>query len=120
MAIARQPESSDLFRAALIFKALAHPARIRLACCLANGRTATQKELLEELGWPQSSMARHLGVLRANGLVCGTRSGNQVHLKLDGTVTPHLLAAVCAWVHPETGEQFASALTTAPEAEALA
>lgn len=118
MAISRKPDSGDLFRAALIFKALAHPARIQLACCLANGRTATQRELLEELGWAQSSMARHLGVLRSHGLVRGTRSGNQVYLKIDGTVTPDLLAAVCAWVHPETGEQFAAALPPVREAEA--
>jgi len=107
------PSAADLNRAAAIFRALAHPHRVLLACCLANGRAATQSELLEDLGWPQSTMARHLAVLRDRGLVRGTRQGNQVLLELDGTVTPQLLAAVCAWVHPDTGDRFASAFPAA-------
>jgi len=102
------PSPADLNRAAAIFRALAHPHRILLACCLANGRTATQRDLLEELGWPQSTLARHLGVLRERGLVRGIRDGNHVRLELEGTVTPQLLAAVCAWVHPDTGDRFAA------------
>ena len=66
------------------------------------------KQLLEELHWPQSTMARHLGALRERGLIKGTRHGNQVVLELDGTVTPRLLNAVCEWVHPDTGEHMAS------------
>jgi DNA-binding transcriptional ArsR family regulator len=112
------PNATDLNRAAAVFRALAHPHRILLACCLANGRTATQSELLEELGWPQSTMARHLGALRDRGLVRGTRHGNQVLLALDGTITPQLLAAVCAWVHPDTGDRFASVLTAGAEGHA--
>ena len=104
----RAPNPADLQRAALIFKGLSHPHRIQLACSLANGRAATQKQLLEELHWPQSTMARHLGALRERGLIKGTRSGNRVVLQLDGTVTPQLLHAVCEWVHPETGEHMAS------------
>ncbi len=114
----RLPQPADLNRAAGIFRALAHPHRILLACCLANGRAATQHELLEQLGWPQSTMARHLAALRERGLVRGTRRGNQVLLELDGTVTPQLLAAVCHWVHPETGDRFATAFPGAARARA--
>src|SRR5512140_3071417 len=99
------PAEADLYRAARIFKTLAHPHRIALACCLSNGRSATQKELVDELGWPQSTVARHLGELREHGLVHGTRVGNHVMLAIEETVTPQLLAAVCHWVHPDTGEQ---------------
>ncbi len=112
------PDAADLNRAAAVFRALAHPHRILLACCLANGRTATQSELLDQLGWPQSTMARHLGALRERGLVRGTRHGNQVLLALEGTVTPQLLAAVCAWVHPDTGDHFATALPALAEGHA--
>jgi len=96
----------DLYRAARIFKGLAHPSRIQLACSLANGRKATQKELVKELGWPQSTMAGHLTTMRDRGLIRGTRHGNEVLLELDDTVTPKLLAVVCEWVHPDTGEEF--------------
>lgn len=107
----RLPDPADLHRAATIFKGLSHPHRIQLACSLANRRKATQKQLLDELHWPQSTMARHLGALRERGLVKGTRKGNQVVLQLDGTVTPRLLHAVCEWVHPDTGEHMASSLS---------
>jgi DNA-binding transcriptional ArsR family regulator len=112
------PHPTDLRRAAGIFRALAHPHRVLLACCLANGRSATQAELLEQLGWPQSSLARHVGVLRERGLLRATRHGNHVLLELDDTVTPQLLAAVCHWVHPDTGDRFATAFPGTARARA--
>jgi len=110
-----EPSAADVHRATRVFKALAHPYRVRLACALADGHTATQKELLDEFGWPQSTMARHLAGMRDGGLIRAERKGNQVYLGLQGTVTPRLLAAVCAWVHPDTGEQFAADLAMAGE-----
>ena len=112
----RRPRPTDLRRAARIFQVLAHPSRVQIACSLANGRTATQKELLEELGWPQSTMARHIAALRDRGLVLGERHGNEVHLRLSGAVTERLLDAVCEWVHPETGEQFHTRFDVTTEA----
>jgi DNA-binding transcriptional ArsR family regulator len=109
------PDRADLHRAARIFQGLAHPHRIQIACVLGSGRATTQKDLIEELGWPQSTVARHLAELRDRGLIRGTRHGNQVYLELAGTVTPKLLAVVCDWVHPETHEAFAAALTAAGE-----
>lgn len=100
--------AADVSRAAKVFKALGHPHRVRLACCLTNGRSLTQKDLVDRLGLPQSTVARHLGVLRAEGLIRATRGGAEVVLELDGTVTPRLLDAVCRWVHPETGDRFAA------------
>lgn len=112
-----RPPASDIHRAARIFKTLSHPHRVELACSLSNGRSVTQKELIDELGWPQSTIARHLGVLREHGLVRGVRNGNHVQLAIDGTVTPQLLAAVCEWVHPDTGEQFRTHLAQAEISE---
>ncbi len=100
------PAEADLFRAARIFKALSHPHRIAIVCCLSKGRSATQKELVEELGWPQSSVARHLAELRERGLIVARREGTQVMLAVEDTVTPALLTSVCRWVHPDTGEEF--------------
>jgi len=116
-ATAHVPRQQDFYRAARIFKGLAHPARVELACSLTNNRIATQKELLDELHWPQSTMARHLGSMKDRGLIRGTRVGNQVLLQLEDTITPELLAAVCEWIHPETGERFGRPLTGAIEDE---
>ncbi len=96
--------AADIRRAARVFKALAHPHRVELTCCLARGRALTQKELVAELRLPQSTVARHLGQLRESGLIRSTRHGSEVVLELEGTVTPRLLDAVCRWVHPETGD----------------
>jgi DNA-binding transcriptional ArsR family regulator len=99
----RNPSATELKAAAQVFKALAHPDRLRLTCLLAERADATQHELVEELGWPQSTVARHLGTLRERGLVTGHRSGSEV--LLEATAMPrYLLDAVCEWMHP-AGEE---------------
>ncbi len=102
-----QADQQDIRRAAGIFKALSHPSRLKIVCLLFDGRYRTQKELVQELNWPQSTTARHLARLQDRGLVTSKRIGPEVHLELGSEVTRHIMAAVCQWVHPETGEQFA-------------
>lgn len=99
-------DPNDLRRASAIFKALSHPSRLRIACELMGGRVCTQKELVDEFGWPQSTMARHLAMLRDIGLIGASRQGQEVTLQLSGPVARDLMTAVCQWVHPETGEAF--------------
>jgi DNA-binding transcriptional ArsR family regulator len=66
--------------------------------------------LIEKLGWPQSTVNRHLSSLRDSGLVVAERNGITVNLKLDGPFTNNLMHAVCDWVHPETGESMSGQL----------
>lgn len=103
-----EPQRQDIRRAANIFKALSHPDRLRVVCHLFDGRPTTQKELVEHLGWPQSTVARHLSSLRSAGLVKATRRGAEVRLEVGGPVAERLMSAVCEWVHPETGEHFSA------------
>jgi DNA-binding transcriptional ArsR family regulator len=114
-----QADPQDIRRAAGIFKALSHPSRLKIVCLLFDGRCRTQKELVEELSWPQSTTARHLSHLREKGLVSVTRQGAEVQLELGSHVTKQIMGAVCEWVHPETGEQFAGSYSQllAQEAE---
>jgi len=102
-----QHDPQDVRRAANIFKVLSHPHRLQITCRLSDGGTYTQKELIEELGWPQSTMARHLARLRDAGLISATRDGQEIRLQLAGPIAEELMSAVCGWVHPETGESFA-------------
>lgn len=98
--IKRQPTEVELRDASHVFKALSHPDRLRLTCLLAEREGVTQHELVDELGWPQSTVARHLGTLRERGLVVGERNGAEV--VLEATAMPRLLLdAVCEWMHPE-------------------
>lgn len=92
---------AEMERAVGLFKVLSHPDRLRLACALGDGRVTTQKELVEEFGWPQSTAARHVGALRGAGLVSAERDGTEVRLRLGNPVALHLLETVCAWVHDD-------------------
>ncbi len=84
--------------AADLFKVLAHPDRLRIACALGDGRVTTQKALKEEFGWPQSTAARHLTILRNRGLVAAERDGTEVRLRLGDPLVLDLMDTVCAWV----------------------
>jgi ArsR family transcriptional regulator len=95
-------DPADVRRASKLFKALAHPSRLEIACRLAERSPKTQKQLVDELGWPQSSMARHLAPLRDLGLVQAERAGVEVRLRLRDPLIKTLFESVCEWIedHP--------------------
>ncbi|MDP2361069.1 MAG: helix-turn-helix domain-containing protein [bacterium] len=93
----------EIRRAAEVFKALGHPQRLRIACQLMEGECPSQKHLVEELGLPQSSVARLLEPLRACGLVAGVRQGAELRLSAQGQVLARMLDAMCDLVHAGDG-----------------
>ncbi len=93
----RNPE--DIRRAARIFKALSHPSRLEIACRLAEA-SSSQKDLIEAMGIPQSSVARMLAPLRDLGLVQGERQGQEVQLSVGSPIIRLLVESVCEWLHP--------------------
>lgn len=93
-----QPAAHHLDRAADVFRILAHPSRLKVLCHLSDGRVATQRALLDELGWPQSTLQRHVAALRATGLLLATRRGNEVRLAVRDDLPLQLVGAVCAWI----------------------
>jgi DNA-binding transcriptional ArsR family regulator len=97
--MSRNPE--EIRRAAQVFKALAHPQRLRIACRLVEGGCPSQKQLVEELGLPQSSVARLLEPLRQCGLVAGERQGAELRLSARGEVLGQMLETLCGWMHEE-------------------
>lgn len=104
------PDPQDLRRAAKIFKALSHPQRLRIVCMLTENSVTTEKDIIAEFGLPQSTVNRHLSVLKESGVVAANREGTRVLVELAGPVASQLMDAVCQWVHPETGEQFSGDL----------
>lgn len=60
-----------------LFRALAHPARIRVLEVLADGGRSVG-EIAEMVGLEPSHLSQQLGVLRRNGLVVGRREGVSV------------------------------------------
>jgi ArsR family transcriptional regulator len=62
-----------------LFKALAHPARIRVLEILsANGRPTTVSEILAETEIEPTLLSQHLAVLKRHHVVTGQRVGNAV------------------------------------------
>lgn len=70
---------NDLLQAwkADFFKALAHPARIRILEHLRNGEKSAG-EILEALELEQSNGSQHLAVLRNKNILVARRSGTSV------------------------------------------
>ncbi|MDN5823159.1 MAG: metalloregulator ArsR/SmtB family transcription factor, partial [Micrococcaceae bacterium] len=64
-----------------LFKALAHPARIRVLEILsaAEGGTATVAELLHGMDIEPSHLSQHLRVLRRHQVVTSERRASHVH-----------------------------------------
>lgn len=63
------------------FKALAHPARIRILEVLAE-REHSVGELVPEIGLESSHLSQQLGVLRRANLVVTRKSGSNVYYRL--------------------------------------
>lgn len=59
------------------FKALGHPARIRILELLAEGEQSVT-ELMPELGLEPSNLSQQLAVLRRAGMVVARKQGNNV------------------------------------------
>ena len=63
------------------FKALAHPARIRILEILSE-RESSVSELVTDVGLESSHLSQQLGVLRRANLVITRKSGNNVYYRL--------------------------------------
>lgn len=63
------------------FKALSEPLRVRIMVLLTEGELCVC-DLTEVLSLPQSTVSRHMGRLKAAGLVDDRREGKWVHYQL--------------------------------------
>lgn len=71
------PHEEDLVRVTALFRALSEPVRLRLLLQL-RGAGRSVNELVNALNLPQSTVSRHLALLRAADLVRGERHGPSV------------------------------------------
>lgn len=65
------------------FNALADPTRRRILTLLQAGGERCVCTLYETLDLPQPKVSRHLGVLRAAGIVATRREGLWIHYRID-------------------------------------
>lgn len=66
---------------AAVFKALGHPARLRIVEALQQDERCVC-ELVEAVGSGWSTVSRHLGVLKAAGIIGDEKRGLQVFYRL--------------------------------------
>src|SRR4051812_6888576 len=79
-----------------VFNAIAEPRRRELIKLLASGRAQSVGELVEAMGLAQPAVSKHLGVLRAVGVVTVQRVGKSRLYTLE----PEELKPVHDWVRP--------------------
>jgi DNA-binding transcriptional ArsR family regulator len=73
-----------------LFRALAHPVRIRILELLA-GREHSVQELQDALSLDQPAVSQHLAALRARDLVTARRDGTAAHYSLRSPLLADLL-----------------------------
>ncbi len=74
-------EGRDYERDALVLRALANESRLRIVERLGSEQ-ACVCELTEMLGLDQSTVSKHLTVLKAADIVSGVRRGNHIYYRL--------------------------------------
>ncbi len=74
------------------FAAIAEPRRRHILETL-GGRTVSVTQLVIDLGWPQPTVSKHLGVLRKVGLVRVERRSRQMLYQVD----PGAIRTVHEW-----------------------
>ena len=74
-------KDASLRQQAQILKALANEARLKIVARLATSECSAG-ELTSLVGLDQSTVSKHLAVLRAHGIVSDRREGNVVFYKL--------------------------------------
>jgi rhodanese-related sulfurtransferase/DNA-binding transcriptional ArsR family regulator len=94
MAGGRREARAQLFREfAQVGKALAHPSRLELLDCLAQGER-TVESLAGVIGAGLTTCSAHLQVLKQARLVATRRDGTRIHYRLAGDDVAGLLAEV--------------------------
>lgn len=80
--MASRTDNRDLFkRQARVLKALAHESRLKIVDRLSQGE-CTAGELTRLVGSDQTTVSKHLAVLRSHGIVDDRREGSSVIYRL--------------------------------------
>ena len=80
--------------ASRLLKLLANERRLRLLCCLADGREMTVGALAAAVGLSQSALSQHLARMREQGLVAFRRDGHMVHYTVADPTVARFLATL--------------------------
>lgn len=68
---------------AQIFKALAHPLRLKIACGLTRKDECNVSVMVEKLQVAQPTVSQHLNILKNAGIIKGYKKGTQICYKIS-------------------------------------
>ena len=68
---------------AAVFKGLGHPTRVKIVSILCREGPKCVCELVEHLALDQSTVSKHLSILRAVGIVRSTKRGLNVRYEIE-------------------------------------
>lgn len=68
----------DFDNYAQIFKALAHPLRLKIVCGLAKKDECNVSVMVEKLQVAQPTVSQHLNILKNAGIIKGYKKGTQI------------------------------------------
>ena len=77
-----------------IFKALAHPIRLRIVCGLIKKEECNVSIMVEKLGVAQPTVSQHLNILKNAGVITGFKKGTQVCYKITDENTKKIIKAI--------------------------
>jgi len=83
-----------LKRTTVVFRALAHPCRLRLLLALSKGQLCDVTTLIGACGQRQPYVSQQLRVLRESGLVVGEKHGQRICYQLANPQVAEVLVAI--------------------------
>lgn len=93
----------DEEKVAVLAKALAHPARIRILRLLLATPGCIGGTIVEAVGLAQSTVSEHLRILKAAGVITGEIDGPRVCYALDAAALQPLTEFIADLVSPDSG-----------------
>ena len=84
------PGDENFSRAALIFKQLDDPTRLKILWILCHSRECVS-DIAAALGMSKAVASHHLQLLRRSNLVTGIRAGQEIHYSLNKTEEAELI-----------------------------
>lgn len=77
-----------------LFKALAHPIRLRIVCGLIKKQECNVSIMVEKLGIAQPTVSQHLNILKNAGIITGFKKGTQVCYRVTDEATKKIVKSL--------------------------
>ncbi|MBM9613434.1 helix-turn-helix transcriptional regulator [Desulfobulbus rhabdoformis] len=75
-------DKNDIYTIAALLKAIAHPIRLEILCCLRKGEHSVT-ELQRTIQTTDGNLSQHLSVLRNQGIISSRKEANFIYNKIN-------------------------------------